>query len=77
MRDHVKNRKTRIAAAEDKFVKQRAMDRTRNEGVMRYIKTYITADGMSTYKTGWIQKVGRMRINGLTLLKRITRYMVE
>jgi len=53
----MKSRKTRIAAAEDKFVKQRAMDRTRNEGVIRYIKTYVIADVMSTYKTGWIQKV--------------------
>ena len=57
MRDRMKSRKTRIAAAEDKFVKQRAMDRTRNEGVIRYIKTYVIADVMSTYKTGWIQKV--------------------
>jgi len=57
MRDRVKNRKTRIAAAEDKFVKQRAMDRTRNEGVIKYIKTYVIADGMSTHKAGWIQNV--------------------
>jgi hypothetical protein len=57
MRDRVKNRNTRTAAAEDKFVKQKAVDRTRNEGVIKYIKTYVIADGMSTHKTGWIHNV--------------------
>jgi hypothetical protein len=57
MRDRLKNRKTRIAAAEDKFVNQGAIDRTKNEGVIKYIKTYVIADGMSTHKTGWVQNV--------------------
>jgi hypothetical protein len=52
MRDRVKNRKTRIAAAENKFVKHRAMDRIRNECVIKYVKTYVIADGMSIHKTG-------------------------
>jgi hypothetical protein len=60
MRDRLENRKIRIAAAEDKFVKQRAVDRTRNEGVIGYIKTYVKADWMSKYKTGWFQNGDRM-----------------
>jgi hypothetical protein len=52
------------------------VDRTRNEGVIRYVKTYVIPDGMSKYKTGWIQHVDRTRKNGLTLLKKFTRYVV-
>jgi hypothetical protein len=66
-----KNHKTRTAPAEDKFVKQAAMDRTKHEGVIKYIKTHVILDGMSKYKTSWIQHVDRMRINRLTLLKKL------
>jgi hypothetical protein len=54
MLDRVKNHRTGFTVAENEFVKQTAMDRTRNEGVVKYIKTDVILTEISKYKTSWI-----------------------